>query len=143
MEDRPTPIHPEQSKKVPLSKGHPAQRASVPVDGSTWLTVDHEPGEESKSQRVEGSKDGYLFHNLIHFGRLLRNLGLDAQAGRMLDVAEALAHVDIGRRPDFYHTLQTLLVRRAQDLPVFDEAFRVFWRPPPGRAHHPGPACPG
>ncbi len=73
---------------------------------------------------------GYLFHNLIHFGRLLRNLGLDAQAGRMLDVADALAHVDIGRRSDFYHTLQTLLVRRAQDLPVFDEAFRVFWRPP-------------
>lgn len=73
---------------------------------------------------------GYLFRNLIHFGRLLRNLGLDAQAGRMLDVAEALAHVDIGRRSDFYHTLQTLLVRRVQDLPVFDEAFRVFWRPP-------------
>ena len=50
----------------------------------------------------------------------------------MLDVAEALGHVDIGRRSDFYHTLQTLLVRRAQDLPVFDEAFRVFWRPPRG-----------
>ena len=76
--------------------------------------------------------DGYLFSNLIHFGRLLRNLGLDAQAGRMLDVAEALAHVDIGQRADFYYTLQTLLVRRAQDLPVFDEAFRVFWRPPRG-----------
>ncbi len=75
---------------------------------------------------------GYLFPNLIHFGRLLRNLGLDAQAGRMLDVAEALTHVDIGRRADFYHTLQTLLVRRAQDLPLFDEAFRVFWRPPRG-----------
>jgi hypothetical protein len=75
---------------------------------------------------------GYLFPNLIHFGRLLRNLGLDAQAGRMLDVAEALTHVDIGRRADFYHTLQTLLVRRAQDLPMFDEAFRVFWRPPRG-----------
>ena len=78
------------------------------------------------------SAQGYLFPNLIHFGRLLRNLGLDAQAGRMLDVAEALAHVDIGRRADFYHTLQTLLVRRAQDLGVFDEAFRVFWRPSRG-----------
>ena len=64
------------------------------------------------------SAQGYLFPNLIHFGRLLRNLGLDAQAGGMLDVAEALAHVDIGRRADFYHTLQTLLVRRAQDLQI-------------------------
>jgi uncharacterized protein with von Willebrand factor type A (vWA) domain len=73
---------------------------------------------------------GRLFHNLLHFGRLLRDVGLDAQAGRMLDVAEALAHVDVGRRADFYHTLQTMLVRRAQDLPVFDYAFRAFWRPP-------------
>ena len=50
----------------------------------------------------------------------------------MLDVAEALGHVDVGRRADFYHTLRSLLVRRAQDLPVFDEAFRLFWRPPRG-----------
>jgi len=73
---------------------------------------------------------GRLFHNLLHFGRLLRDVGLDAQAGRMLDVAEALSHVDVGRRADFYHTLQTMLVRRSQDLPVFAYAFRVFWRPP-------------
>ena len=86
----------------------------------------------SQGRRVTESKDGHLFHNLVHFGRLLRDLGLDAQAGRTLDVAEALRHVDIGRRSDFYHTLQTLLVRRAQDLQVFDEAFRVFWRAPRG-----------
>lgn len=81
--------------------------------------------------------DGRLFHNLLHFGRLLRDVGLDAQAGRMLDVAEALAHVDVGRRADFYHTLQTMLVRRAQDLPVFDYAFRAFWRPPRATATSP------
>ena len=75
---------------------------------------------------------GRLFHNLLHFGRLLRDVGLDAQAGRMLDVAEALNYVDVGRRADFYHTLQTMLVRRSQDLPVFDDAFRAFWRPPRG-----------
>ena len=78
------------------------------------------------------SAQDYLFRNLLRFGRLLRDLGLDMQAGGMLDVAEALGHVDIGRRTDFYHALRTLLVRRAQDLPVFDEAFRVFWRPPRG-----------
>ena len=50
----------------------------------------------------------------------------------MLDVAAALAHVDIGRRSDFYFTLRSLLVHRQQDLATFDEAFRVFWRPPPG-----------
>ena len=70
----------------------------------------------------------YLFRNLLLFGRVLRHLGLDVQAGRMLDVAQALEYVDIGRERDFYHALRTLLVHRQQDLPLFDEAFRVFWR---------------
>ena len=74
----------------------------------------------------------FLLPNLLHFGRLLRALGLDVQAGRMLDVAAAVAHVDIGRRDEFYHALRCLLVHRPQDLAVFDEAFRVFWRRPPG-----------
>jgi uncharacterized protein with von Willebrand factor type A (vWA) domain len=73
-----------------------------------------------------------ILHNLIHFGRLLRALGLDVHAGRTLDVAGALEHVDIGRRSDVYFTLRTLLIHRQQDLATFDEAFRVFWRPPPG-----------
>jgi uncharacterized protein with von Willebrand factor type A (vWA) domain len=73
-----------------------------------------------------------LLPNLLHFSRLLRSLGLDVPAGRMIDVAGALAFVDILRRSDFYFTLRALLVHRVQDLPVFDEAFRVFWRRPPG-----------
>jgi uncharacterized protein with von Willebrand factor type A (vWA) domain len=48
----------------------------------------------------------------------------------MLDVAAALPHIDIGRRTDFYATLQSILIHRQQDLATFDEAFRVFWRPP-------------
>jgi uncharacterized protein len=70
-------------------------------------------------------------NNLLHFSRLLHSLGLDVHAGRLIDVAAALEHIDVGRRSDFYFTLQTLLVHRQQDLAMFDEAFRVFWRPPP------------
>ncbi len=73
-----------------------------------------------------------LLPNLIHFSRLLGDLGLDVQAVRTLDVVRALDHVEIGRRSDFYHSLRCLLVRRPQDIPLFDEAFRVFWRRPPG-----------
>ena len=72
----------------------------------------------------------YLFHNLLLFGRLLRSLGLDVQAGRMLDVAQALEHIGVGRKSEFYHALRALLVHRHQDLPLFDEAFRIFWRRP-------------
>ena len=63
---------------------------------------------------------------------MLHRLGLDVQAGRAREVAAALSYVDVGRRADFYHTLRSLLIHRADDLAVFDEAFRVFWRRPHG-----------
>jgi uncharacterized protein with von Willebrand factor type A (vWA) domain len=72
-----------------------------------------------------------LLRNLLHFAELLRALGLDVPAGRTLDVALALEHVEIGRRSDFYFTLQALLVHRHADLPMFDQAFLMFWRRPP------------
>jgi uncharacterized protein with von Willebrand factor type A (vWA) domain len=72
-----------------------------------------------------------LVHNLLHFGEVLRGAGLDVPAGRMVDVARALAFIDIGQRTDFHVTLQSLLVQRPQDLALFDEAFRTFWRRPP------------
>ncbi len=71
-----------------------------------------------------------LFRNLIRFGRLLHAAGLDVPAGRMIDVASALDHIDIASRSDFYYSLRTLLVHRRQDLPIFDEMFRAFWREP-------------
>src|SRR5437016_7520230 len=77
------------------------------------------------------SSVAYLFHNLLHFSRLLHSAGLDVHAGRTPDVAGALSHIDIKNRSDFYFALRTLLIHRHQDLEPFDEAFRVFWRPHP------------
>jgi uncharacterized protein with von Willebrand factor type A (vWA) domain len=74
----------------------------------------------------------FLLHNVLHFSRLLHAAGLDVHAGRTLDVAQALAEIDVGRRENFYFTLRTLLIHRQQDLAPFDEAFRLFWRPPSG-----------
>ena len=76
------------------------------------------------------STNGQLLHNLILFGRLLRDLGMDVNPGRMIDVVSALQYVEIGRRADFYYTLQTLLVNRRDDLPLFEQAFNLFWRRP-------------
>ena len=70
----------------------------------------------------------HLLNNLLVFGRLLRRLGLDVHVGRMLDVTEALQHVDLGNRDDVYHTCRTLLVHRHDDLAIFDRAFEAFWR---------------
>jgi len=68
-----------------------------------------------------------LLRNLLVFGRLLRRLGIDVHTGRLLDVAEALQHVDLGSRDEVYYTCRALLVYRHEDLPIFDRAFEAFW----------------
>ena len=71
---------------------------------------------------------GHLLHNLILFGRLLRGLGLNVNTARVMDVAHALEFVNIGQRADFFYTLRGLMVHRKEDLPMFDHAFKLFWR---------------
>ena len=71
---------------------------------------------------------GHLLDNLLFFGRLLRRLGLDVHTGRMLDAVSVLEDIGVRRKADVRAALRTLLVHRKDDLPVFDEAFDVFWR---------------
>ena len=78
----------------------------------------------------ETTPGGHLLGNLVLFGRVLSGLGLDGSPGRMIDLAEALGHVDIGRKRDVYHVMRALVVRRREDIPTFDDAFQTFWRKP-------------
>ena len=71
---------------------------------------------------------GHFLNNLLLFGRLLRRLGLDVHTGRMLDAVRVLEDIGVYRRMDVRSALRTLMVHRREDLPVFDEAFAVFWR---------------
>ena len=73
---------------------------------------------------------GQFLHNLLLFGRVLRKLGLDITPGRMMDLVSALDHIQIGSKPDFFYAARTLLVHDREDLPLFDEAFELFWRKP-------------
>ena len=72
----------------------------------------------------------HLLHNLILFGRLLRALGMDVNPGRMIDLVHALEHVNLARKADFYYTARSLLVHDRDDLPLFEQAFTLFWRAP-------------
>ena len=72
----------------------------------------------------------YLLHNLILFGRLLRTLGMDVNPGRMIDLVQAMAHVNLARKSDFFYTARSLLVHDRDDLPLFEQAFELFWRAP-------------
>ena len=77
---------------------------------------------------VDGS--GHILPNLLRFAEVLRRLGLDAGPANVLDMVRATEHVHIGRRGEFYQAARSIFVHRKQDLPVFDEAFNVFWRKP-------------
>ena len=71
---------------------------------------------------------GHILHNLLLFGHLLRRLGLNVHEGRMVDAVRVLEDIGMTRRVDVWSALRTLLVHRREDLPLFDEAFEVFWR---------------
>ena len=77
---------------------------------------------------VDGS--GHILPNLLRFAEVLRRLGLDAGPANVLDMVRATEHVHIGRRSEFYQAARSIFVHRRQDLPIFDEAFNVFWRKP-------------
>jgi hypothetical protein len=70
----------------------------------------------------------HLLGNLLVFGRVLRRAGLQVHPGRLVDLVEALSHVDLRDRREVYHACRALLVHRQDELAVFDAAFAAFWR---------------
>jgi uncharacterized protein with von Willebrand factor type A (vWA) domain len=87
----------------------------------------HRPEQDADDEwymekTLDLSQSSNLLHNLILFGRILRGLGLDVNPGRMIDLVNALEHVNIGRKADFYYAASTLLVHSFQ--PVLAEAGR-------------------
>lgn len=68
-----------------------------------------------------------LVANLLTFGRVLRESGIDVHPGRLLDLIEALGQVNLGSRVDVYHACRALLVHRHEQIPIFDRAFNTFW----------------
>ena len=82
------------------------------------------------SASSNGQAYGHLLHNMILFEQVLRRLGLDVGSGNVLDLVRAMEYVSMGRKQDFYQAARCILVHRKSDLPLFDEAFQVFWRRP-------------
>src|SRR5262249_1408041 len=68
-----------------------------------------------------------LLDNLLFFGRVLRRVGIDVHPGRMIDLVEALGHINLAARDEVYHTCRALLVHRPEQIAVFDSAFDNFW----------------
>ncbi|GEO83210.1 MULTISPECIES: vWA domain-containing protein [Alphaproteobacteria] len=72
--------------------------------------------------------DGRLADNIVYFARVLRRAGLKLGPGAVVDAIAAVNAIGIGSREEFHAALSAVLVKRHEDQPVFDEAFRLFWR---------------
>ncbi|MER9421112.1 VWA domain-containing protein [Mesorhizobium sp. M0317] len=76
----------------------------------------------------EATEDGRIADNIVYFARTLRKSGMRVGPASVKDGIEAVLAAGIGSRDDFYWTLHAVLVSRHEDHPVFDEAFRLFWK---------------
>src|SRR5207302_5314680 len=63
----------------------------------------------------------------VAFARVLRSSGLTVPLGTVVTFAEALAAVGIGERAGVYWAGRTTLVRKPEDIGVYDKAFDAFW----------------
>jgi uncharacterized protein with von Willebrand factor type A (vWA) domain len=70
----------------------------------------------------------------MHFARLLRAAGLRIGPDRVVDCVKALEMAGTSefplRREDWYWTMSAVLISRNEQRPIFDQAFRIFWRDP-------------
>ncbi len=77
-----------------------------------------------------GPGAGRLAENVMHFARLLRAAGLRIGPDRVIDCVRALEIAGAARRDDWYWTMSSVLLSREEQRPIFDQAFRIFWRDP-------------
>ncbi len=82
----------------------------------------------SPSTPKQAVADGRIADNIVYFARTLRKAGMRVGPASVVDAIDAVIATGIGTRDDFYWTLHAVLVTRHEDHPVFDEAFRLFWK---------------
>jgi len=79
-------------------------------------------------QRFEYLRGQGTLLNLVAFGRVLKEAGIQTSLGRMIDAARALEFVNIGSRSDFHIALRSNLVSRKEEISLFDRVFDSFWQ---------------
>ncbi len=73
---------------------------------------------------------GHLAANVAHFVRLLRAAGLPLGPAKVIDALAAVSAVGVAQRTDFRAALAAVLVSRQEHLPIFEQAFELFWKNP-------------
>jgi uncharacterized protein with von Willebrand factor type A (vWA) domain len=84
--------------------------------------VSDQPTQQDVTPALSGGE-----HLAVAFARTLRRLGLAVPIGSVIDFGQALGLVGLERRDGVYWAARSTLVRRPEDLGLFDRAFAVFW----------------
>jgi len=71
-----------------------------------------------------------IFEPCVRFGRMLRRAGVPVTPAQLIDLAHALAFVDVSSREDFRLGAQAILINRPEHLAIFAAVFDHFWRGP-------------
>jgi uncharacterized protein with von Willebrand factor type A (vWA) domain len=79
---------------------------------------------------LSGLPKARLAENVLHFVRALRACGLPVGPAKVVDALGAIEAVGIANRDDFRAALGAVLVTRHEHLPMFEQAFELFWRNP-------------
>lgn len=83
---------------------------------------------ERLTQSFSDVRKKNIIQNILLFCRILGRLKINVTMGRVLDSISSLKYINIADREDFYHTLRANLVSHYKDIPIFDQAFQLFWK---------------
>ncbi len=72
---------------------------------------------------------GHLFNNLVHFARLLRQLGIPTSGEQSATLTRAFAHLNLDQRRDIKAAARAVYLGRREQQPLFDRAFDLFFHP--------------
>lgn len=75
-------------------------------------------------------EQGRLAENITHFARALRKAGLSVGPERVINAIRAVEAAGFTERRDFFQTLQACFVSKPEQLPVFSQIFKLYWRDP-------------
>src|SRR4051812_1427951 len=97
---------------------------------STWAV--ESTSTPSRSKRIPRHSKRFMASeftvNVMEFGRLLRQAGLDVDPGQTATFLRALSLIGLDGRSDVRVAGRTIFVRRFEDRALYDAAFDLFWR---------------
>ena len=94
------------------------------------MNTSPEPSPRARGEGARRAGEGRLAENVLHFVRVLRAAGLPVGPAKVLDALSAVQAVGVANRTDFRAALAAVLVARREHLPLFEQAFDLFWRNP-------------